>query len=740
MWLSCVFSPGCGGGDAESEKSEDSSLLVSDGAESDVVDSDADVSIPSQDVGADLSSGSDTTTAPDSTDISSEPPFQLELTPTVAAAPVDLLAESGTESCGVYLEEQCVEGTLERCEIYDTKTSSFDDDPNPLLRRVYLYDRWHDLYGSPDDQTAERVFKGPMPGEAPESEWSAPENFSFYAGKGDSAIWTGASLSSDIFRYLQTGTTADYARMETGVRSLLTRFDVTGIPGYLARYHFLLLPPGTPDTGEHFLRFDAPENLTARENPIESLDFEGVPDVYLNGVPGADGNLVKGTPMWKGHPSIDQYTGPMMTFPVVFNLLKDETLKARITEHITCYLKRLRRLEVINLQDNPDVMELITQYFGGSVLNLDSDDRDPRDLEKVVAYYHAGINSANTEDFDRSCPDTVATEPVQVLDATDPAFYLDMLALVGDMDDEGKPADPGQIDHVYVPNVRGGDASHMIHLAAMAYYFTGDEQYRDFLSDVLIDELHADEVALGMQAFRTPPWCYAYYGDHITYGTHWQLISMLGDSPLRDTMLRAMQEELWEKGLRTHHSSKFNVMYGGVMPPSMAPERDHAIAMAVQQLEAFGGNDGVMDAPRRTYSLEAAEVMAQFPEGTELRCPTAEERAQCEMGVSFMGVQLEAEIITAECTGAVYECVMDDGLCARGIASDGLPPNLRGYADFMWQRSPYKLGDAYSVEGYKQSPGRDLTEAYWMARYYGFITQDPGQVLAWRDSGTCESP
>jgi len=677
----------------------------------------------------------DSASIPD--DLSTEE-FVLEVLPTVAGAPDDLLAGKGVESCGVFLEERCVSGKLERCDIYDAGAESFEEAPDPLLRRVYLYDRWHDLFGSPDDQTAERVFLGPMPGTASEEEWSSADNFSYYAGKGDSAIWTGAALSADIFRYLVTGTEADYQRMERGVRSLLTRFDVTGIPGYLSRYHFLLVPEGTVDTGAHFLRYEGPDSLGPRDNPIEDLSVEGLPTVYIDGIPGIEGETVKGTPMWNGHPSIDQYTGPMMTFPLVFNLLKDESLKARITEHMTCYLKRLKRLEVINIQENPDVVDLITQYFGGSVLNLDPDDPDPRELERVVAYYHAGINSANTDDFDRSCPDKVATEPFRVLDASDPAFYLDMLALVGDLDDAGKPADPGQIDHVYAPNIRGGDASHMIHLAAMAYYFTGDEQYREFLSEVLLEELKADEVALSMQAFRMPPWCYSYYGDHITYGTHWQLITMLGESPLKHTMVRAMHEEMWEKGLKSHHSSKFNLMYANVVPESMAPARSDAIAMAIQQLEAFGGNDGVLDAPRRTYTLSPQSVLSKFPQGTTLRCPTAEERSQCEAGISFMGIELESETITYPCEGKTHECVLEDGLCADGIASDGLPPDLRGYADFMWQRSPFRVGYSSWIEGRVQSPGRDLSEPYWMARYYGFAQTEGARALAWRGSGTCE--
>jgi len=80
---------------------------------------------------------------------------------------------------------------------------------------------------------------------------------------------------------------------------------------------------------------------------------------------------------------------------------------------------------------------------------------------------------------------------------------------------------------------------------------------------------------------------------------------------------------------------------------------------------------------------------------------------------------------------------MDDGMCTRGLASRGLPSSLRAYGDFIWQRSPFEIGDPRGVDGQKQSPGRDLTEPYWIARHYGYITEGAGQVLAWKDAGTC---
>ncbi len=662
---------------------------------------------------------------------------ELVVGPTIAQAPEDPLEGSKVESCPIYLDERCSNGSKQRCDIYNAQAKTWDDDPDPTLRRVYLYDRWYDRYSSPDGQTAERIYTKEMPADAPEETWSAPATFSHFVGAGDSAIWTGAALSSDIFRYVQTGTQADYQRMEDKVRTLLLKFEVTNITGYLARYHGLWVPPGAPHTDQHILRHEETFTAGSRDHVIEKLDIEGLPTVYTDGLPAGGGEKIKGIPRWNGHPSIDQYTGPMLTFPLVYNLLDDESLKARIVKHMTCYLKRLRRMELTNLQSNPELLDAIAQYFGSTSLKLDPDDIDILKTDTVVIYYHASFNEKNKDDFDRTCPDKVALEPVRVIDAASPAFLIDMLLLAAELGDDKNPLE-GQIDHAYIPNIRGGDASHMMHLAAMAYYFTGEEQYREFLVDELIGKLKAPEVALTMQAFRLPPWCYKYYGDHITYGPLWQFITMLGDGPLKKTMQQAMEEELWQKATKSHHDAKFNVMYASAVPAEMATGRQAAIDSVAQQLKSFGGYGDNKDTPRRSYTLPVAEVLSQLPPSIEVRCPTEKERQECEAGGSIFGVELPTVTITFACEDQPGECPMVDGLCTHGIASQGLPSNLRAYSDFMWQRSPFQLGDSHSSQGRVQSPGRDLTEAYWMARHYGFVKEGVGRVLAWRDMGTCE--
>ncbi len=658
--------------------------------------------------------------------------------PTIARAPADPLAGAAVESCPIYLEERCAAGRLQRCALYDPAAGEFVAAPDPLLERVLSYERWYDLHMSPNGLTAERTFNRAMPGGAPEAEWAALDAFGGYAGEGDAAIWTGMALVADTFRYAVTGTEADYRRMEEKARALLRDFEVTGVPGYLARFHFLRVPPGTPLTDRIMMKAAEAGAMGGRDLPMEAPEaVAGLPGEYAAGVPDGAGGLVAGEPWWHGHPSIDQYTGPMTAFPLVYNLLRDEELKAGIVHHLTCYLKRLRRMEIRSLQASPEVLSELTGFFAGADARFDPDDIDLTTLDTLVAYYHPNLNRENAATFDRTCPDDLAWTASRVIDASSMSFMSDMLELAADISTTSDSMRPNGIDHFYLVNVRGGDASHMLHLAAMAFYLTGDERYWRFLEEELVGRLRAPEVALTMMAFRLPDWCFRFYGDHITYNTHWQLLTLLGDSPLRDSMLRVMEEEAWQKALHDHKSSKFNVMYASTVPAALASDRDRAIEEAVAQLEDFGGNGGALLAPRRTYSRDRQAVIDALPAGTTLRCPSEDERRRCEEAGDLFGVPLESSDISYPCDGRPGECPLETGECALALASDGLPPRLRRYADFMWQRSPFDLGESVAVEGHKQSPGTDLSEPYWMARYHRFLTEGEGQVLAWQDAGAC---
>jgi hypothetical protein len=59
--------------------------------------------------------------------------------------------------------------------------------------------------------------------------------------------------------------------------------------------------------------------------------------------------------------------------------------------------------------------------------------------------------------------------------------------------------------------------------------------------------------------------------------------------------------------------------------------------------------------------------------------------------------------------------------CGDNRACEPLPLRERVNTDFVWQRSPFQMSGGGS--GRVESPGLDYTLPYWMARYYGVVTE-----------------
>jgi hypothetical protein len=663
--------------------------------------------------------------------------------------PADPLEGSEVESCALYQEERCVEGKKQQCAIYDTKDESWVTEPDPLLERAYLYDRWRDLYNSPDGQAVDRDFNKEILPLTPESEWGKPEHLEQYWGSGDGGIWTGWSTVASILRYAQTGTEADYQRMEQQVRDMVSMYEVTGIPGYVVRYHFLLLPEGAPNHPDHILRWENSFSPGHHDRlVVNPEELDNMPDIYTEGITDAEGTVWKGTPMWHGRPSIDQNTGPMTSLPLAWSLLKDEELKGKITHNLTCYLKRLQRIELINLQDNPELIEGLLAYFNVGELKFDPEDIDLSKLEKIVGYVHRQVNTKNEETFDMGCPDTVQYEPWRVIDATSDTFFLDMLALISDMDTDDEREN--QLDHYYFPAIRGGDAMHLMHLATMAYYFTGDEMYREFLYEELIGNIDTIGVMHTAGAFDLPKYCKKYFGDQITFGPWWTFLQLLGESDLRSEVAGAYHTEMWDKLVKQVDNADFNIMYAGELSDEEAPDKEQALASAMEGLQWMGGNGGVLmgspedpkwlQDPRRSYTATPEAILAATPDGIVAECATEQELDICTVEIEFMGITLPN--LTGwnswDCTGNEYECEVGEGQCYEMHASAPLPIHLREYTDYLWQRNAFELGKNAGIEGKRQYAGSDYSVPFWNALRYGFITEGKGQVLGWKEDGVCE--
>lgn len=665
--------------------------------------------------------GTDTDDVVSGWDITTRAPF---------VAPEDPLVSAPVDSCAVIDATRCEGGQRQVCAPYDVSVEAFVEAVDPTLLRAWRYDRWYDLHHSPDGQTSDRsMTEGRLAG-TPEADWADPAIFRSWDGFGDSAIWTGVATHGAMLRWLTTGTEADRRRFEDKVRVMLTQFEVTDAVGYLARAHFLIVPDGTPTTPDHL-------TLTATQADdvirFEARDPSSAPDLpagYAEGVPDGDGGTVMGTVGWQGNPSIDQYTGAMVTLPAAWSLLDDEGLRARIADQLVGYLHRLERVEIRNLQGNPDLAEAAAAALGGAV-ELDGE-LDIAALDTIVLYALPAYNHRNEDSYSRLPPAAFPREATVVLDAGDAGFLPDLFTLVAKLQQGWE----GGWDHIYVPSVRGGDAVHMMHLATMAWHMTGDDRYRDFLTDELLDTIGTDDVANTLGALVLPPWCRAFYGDHITIPPLWALLNLLDDGPLRDRLVQAMVEEGGARLNAGLGNAKFDLMVADAMADDPAGA-DTLRADALALLEALGGNGGVLDDPRRTYNMDLDAIEEALGEPLALMCPTPEERARCEDGFEVLGVNLPGETITFPCVEHPLACDMGDGTCAWALSAEPLPPALRRWQDFLWQRSPFEVGAQFAPEGAKSSPGLDLTESYWLARARGAAAAH-AQVLAWQDLGSCD--
>ena len=633
----------------------------------------------------------------------------LEPTRTPVRTPQAPTVPASLTTCNVLGEVQ----GRQRCRIYDTTAQAFSDTgtgsatsattPDALARRVFLFERWLDLYVAPEKQVVVRNMTEAMADTDPESRFGDEKYLGFWDDHGDSAGFGEPGQIAALYRYAVTGTEADYQRFEAWIRGAVRQFDATGMDGYLARFHYAGVPAGTPmknalamnpldaDGGN---RFDIPQAALAR-----------MPAYYTNGID-TGGKHVTATPSWEGHTSIDAYSGPMHAWPLAYDLVRDPALKARMALHYGCFLKRLRPFRIFNLAKNADLQAAVSKYLQSGVVSFDADDPDLTKADEVWGFYLPQYNHLSAATYPTACPAALQNEPLEQdsIDVTAPGYTSKLVLFFLRMDENSDHKDG--MDFAYVAGLRAGDAVMLSSYALGAYHLTKDPAFLTWREQVVHGKAHADQVIRTTGAFKLPKACRVYYRNANVYTAH--LMRTLLDN---DPASRAFAQDMWKRKFAGKEElglgdSLFAVMYSAGMGAAQ-PE----LAGAIPELLSFGGTAAHLDSPRRNYSTDLAQ---STPPGVTYAKAPKSEQDLCKTPISILGLTIP----TPAPDPNVLYC-------------DTPPPVMQRPPDnWVWEKDPFEVAHTPGDAGHQQYPGLDLSEPYWLARYMGYLP-DSHLVLAW---------
>jgi len=195
--------------------------------------------------------------------------------------------------------------TDKHCELYQPSTGTWealDDGDGFLENRARLYNAWLRRHMEPEGGVMSAFY----------SDTSLTDVFA-YGNTRDSAIWTGTYLAGESLRYLADGHPEALEHVDEMVEVLHRWFNVSGDPGYLARY---VAPVGSDP--EVLAIFDPgePENHFAVLYGGESWN-------------------------WKGHTSRDQYQGPMLGYSLAYEATQSDDVRGMIREDVVELVEQL---------------------------------------------------------------------------------------------------------------------------------------------------------------------------------------------------------------------------------------------------------------------------------------------------------------------------------------------------------------------------------------------------------------
>lgn len=732
MLLVAFVAAGCGGSGDSGGVDDGLPSDVADAGATDIAaaDSQDDSATPSDTAGP--SDAADTVGNVDAVDDTSgsdvvEGPSVPVFRSLVSTLPTTVLPGE-VESCAVYQEERCNGGTVERCVAYDSVAGDWASELDPWFEQILWYDRYYDLYHQMEGQHVTYNFTQRMAPGTPESEWGDPQYFEHYSDFGDGSGWQGTSLQAAAMRYAETGTTADYERMVERFETMMLLYEMNEIPGLLMRSFYAMLEEGAPEPkghpGKAISTYIQPGDWHFRY-PIPEAFLANLPSYFTEGVE-IDGTHYGATPVWMGDASRDMYVRGLPGVLLAYDLLgegeRETQLREVVKRELPCTLNRMKKGRILNVQQNPDIVEALQALLASGTLRLEEDDLDLTTLDTITLYVMEQPHPEHMDLFDATCPDGPPMELDEelVIDAGSPTFMVDFIGVFGRV---GRTNDR-PIAWAMVPSARGSDALFLTQWALVAHYLTGDERYLDYVREVM-EESEYWPVIQQMGSFWLPRWCRSHFAPSLLYPTLWNLQMRIDPEAYPEywsQLATAIKEETRFKELADANDCYFGILYQGMVDAEIDPTASDYLDAMIAMLRETGQRQ-VEDPfePRRNYLVD---LVSDTPEGIVLEELTEEDRAICEMPVEVFGIEFDSPGV--------------DGDEPR--ASVGLPIKYRITGDFQWQMDPYKVYRTYgSGEGKEQWPMQGFSAAFWAARFMGLDDTAEGIALGWKPTeASCE--
>lgn len=621
--------------------------------------------------------------------------------------------------CAVVGEEECTGEIARVCAVWDVEAGDWAADVPRMADQAFWYDRYYDLYHDIEGMTVDLIFTAAMPPGTPESEWTAPEVFEQMDAYGDASGWSGTAVFGAAARYQTTGSPADYERMVTMLEGMMFLYEVTDIPGVIARSHFGLLPEGAPRPVGHWGKALSPwfsDDGTGWhfQYPIGEDHLERLPEYY-------DGEVMIGEtgyetePRWMGDASRDMYVRSTPGVLLALDLLGEGEREDRLREvaalELPCTLNRMKHGRIVNLQSRPDLVDAVTTFLGSGNLVTEPGDADFSALDTLVFFAMEQPNPAHMELFDPNCPDgpPLEPDPDYVLDAESPQFLLDMLQLFGRV---GRTAN-APIAWIQAPSVRAADLLYMLQWALTAHYLTDDERYLEFV-DMMTSDTDFAGVLRTYGSFQLPKWCQSHYAPSLSYPTLYNLLARIDREAYPETwdlLSEVATTEGREKEMNGRGDAYWGVLYNRMWSEAWDEDGAEYVAEHVEILRGYGFTPEDAREPDRNHTIDWTDPPV---DGLELEYPTDDDIEVCETPIEVLGLELPAPGMSDEGPRAV----------------EPLPVSMRFGSGFMWTGDPWRVVRSTGSEYTKQYPMLGMTVPYWVGRADGVIDDGAGLVLA----------